>query len=334
MTNNLTGIPIDDKYNDCSWKVDANGTLDDSTKKVCDLQPNVTYSPEIIIEANITLEDNEFAKVKQRCTKNSFTIISEGWLCTNSTQRIPTSFRCDTHPDCFNEADERPEDCKGKFNHDLFNATWIYFGSGFLVIFFVGWFLTPEEKVYQLGMDDVALKPFDKVILKIFNQKLTKDSELEDDDKECIQTKYFSAKDNNNVEEIKMMFRILRFCGNPHVVEKVFQFILTIEQTFRINSCNAVIAWIMKVIQDDLILRSWIISCLRRDCSYKLSRWMELNLKPMHIALKWSRLYLVPIGFALRMIASVTFDLWKDVALFLTFNHYCQNILVSRTDSF
>ena len=133
-------------------------------------------------------------------------------------------------------------------------------------------------------------------LLLIFNSKFTWKCRLDEDQKSCIKDKYFSAKDKNDTKEIKMMFRLLMNCGNPHVVKQVMKFILNIEETYRTSTTDDVIAWFMESIQDDLELRSWVIDALRQSFTYRISRWLKLYLNPVHFLLKRTKQYIMPIG--------------------------------------
>ena len=332
MINTLTKVPVDDKFNKAVW-TNKNGSFDpNSTRKICNLQPNITYIPQIIIESNVTLDGNEHAILYQKCTAKYFTIITEGFTCKDGKQKIPKSFRCDKEKDCNDNSDEDKKDCGGGTNYYILYVCLAYFGIGFLSFGTALWLLPKEEKVHNLGQDDVKLEPFDRRLLNIFNSKFTRNCELTDEQKYYIKDKYFSAKDNDDKKRIKMIFRLLRNCGNPHVVKQVMKFILKIEEEYKTNTTDDVIAWLMESIQDDLELRSWAIDVLRQSLTYRISRCLRVNLNPVHFLLKRTKQYVMPIGFALRMIAAITFDIWKDLVIFCSLRHYIDHILEGQVN--
>ena len=56
LVNTLTNVTISDQFNKARW-TNTNGSIDSSsTRKICDLQPTITYAPEIIIESEIALD--------------------------------------------------------------------------------------------------------------------------------------------------------------------------------------------------------------------------------------------------------------------------------------
>ena len=165
LVNTLTNEPIHDQFNEAIWnKTALKNTVNDwkSTRKICDLQPNITYRTEIIIESDITLEENEFATVIQKCTGKYFTIISEGSKCADGNQRIPKSFRCDKEEDCRDGSDENKKVCQGDDNYDILFAALAYFGLGFITFVPALWLLAKEETKTYLGQDDVKMEPFSR----------------------------------------------------------------------------------------------------------------------------------------------------------------------------
>ena len=165
LVNTRTNVTINDQFNKARW-TNTNGSIDSSsTRKICDLQPTITYAPEIIIESEIALDpivENVFAIAIQKCTAKHFTIISEGSNCADGNQRIPKSFRCDKEQDCRDGSDENKKDCQGDDNYDILFAALAYFGLGFITFVPALWLLAKEETKTYLGQDDVKMEPFSR----------------------------------------------------------------------------------------------------------------------------------------------------------------------------
>ena len=162
-----------------------------------------------------------------------------------------------------------------------------------------------------------------KVLTVRRNFKKITDLRLQE--KDLIRQRYLEMRTNGKVY---LMYDLLRNSADSATIEKVVDFLKTIELELNMDDMEKVLEYIGNSVPD-LELRHWTLSQYKRGFGYNVEKQCKIWGGPLFNVLIWFQEQVLPFFLSVYSICSPHLDWFKDMVIFFGLRHFCTLILVS-----
>ena len=168
---------------------------------------------------------------------------------------------------------------------------------------------------------------FEVDLAKVLTVKRTfkKASNLRLQEKELIKQQYLKMRADGKVDQ---MYEILRNSGDSATIEKVVDFLKTIELELNVDDEEKVLECVANSIPD-LELRHWTLSQYKRGFGYQVEKQCKIWGGPLFNGWIWFQEQILPFFENFYTISCPHLDWFKDLLMYFGLRHFCDLILVS-----
>ena len=270
------------------------------------------------------------------------------WVCQDGIQKIPVSLVCDDpiKPDCKDGSDEDKARCQGEGDQNVTIVIGSYFLLGFFGVLLgkVTTLTVLHETLKKVSFsvlicfhdndddsenetNEELVDHFDPELVKVLtvSRSFKEVSDLTMHEKDLLKQRYLEMRTNGKVDQL---YYLLRSSADAATIEKVVDFLKTIELEFNSDDLEKVLEDIASRVPD-LELRSWILSQYKQGFGYSVEKQCKIWCGPLFNVWVRFQVQILPIFLNLFAISCPHFDWYKDFFIYFGLQHFCTFVLVS-----
>ena len=150
-------------------------------------------------------------------------------------------------------------------------------------------------------------------------------SDLTMEEQDLIKQRYLEMRTNGKVDQL---YYLLRSSADAATIEKVVDFLKTIELELNADDEEKVLECIANSIPD-IELRHWTLSQYKQGFGYQVEKQCKIWGGPMFNGWIWFQEQILPFFENFYTISCPHLDWFKDLLMYFGLRHFCDLILVS-----